>query len=87
MRVFRKKIKKELRKYGGAFGWSTATQAGMSLVRFSILLLEFFIYIILPATRTVHTFVLRMADFGDGAGGKGVLMEGCDIFFVRNHLR
>ena len=45
-----KKLKKECRRYGGAFVWSTATQAGMSLVRFSMLSLEFFIYIILPAT-------------------------------------
>jgi len=41
---------------------------------------------IFPVKQTFHTFVLRMADFGEGAGGKGVLMEGCDIFFVRNHL-
>jgi hypothetical protein len=32
---------------GGAFGWGTALQAGRSRVRFSIVLLEFFIDIIL----------------------------------------
>jgi len=34
---------------GGAVGWGNALQAGRSRVRFTIVSLEFFIYIILPA--------------------------------------
>jgi hypothetical protein len=33
-----------------------------------------------------HTNILRMVDFGEGTGGKGYLIKGCDIFVVRNHL-
>ena len=34
---------------GGAVGWGTALQVGRSRVRFPMVALEFFVYIIIPA--------------------------------------